>query len=231
MRSCVSGGFAPCAPVPYRMGKPVSRKIATMPLSPADPRDLLHLRDIVLRGFLRADGMLDIEAELADTKTYGFPNRDRGRIEAGDRLHGMALRLTVDQTLTVRKVEAVMDATPHAVCPGVAPNFARLEGLTIGRGFLRGAMERVGGTQGCTHLRELLQQVATVAIQTMYSVRAHKAARTGETTEDKWEIPAVLLNSCHAYDENGPLVAAARARAAEAVLPSAPGVVITSGAT
>ncbi|HEX7389997.1 MAG TPA: DUF2889 domain-containing protein, partial [Acidiphilium sp.] len=94
-----------------------------MPLSPADPRELLHLRDIALRGFLRADGMLDIEAELADTKTYGFPNRDRGRIEPGDRLHGMALRLTVDQTLTVRKAEAVMDATPHAICPGVAPNF------------------------------------------------------------------------------------------------------------
>ncbi|MCF3946624.1 DUF2889 domain-containing protein [Acidiphilium sp. AL] len=185
-----------------------------MPLSPADSRELLHLRDIALRGYLRKDGMLDIEARLTDTKTYGFANRDRGRIGAGEPLHGMSLRVTVDQGLTVRGAEAAMDATPHAICPGVAPNFARLEGLTIGRGFLKGAMERVGGTQGCTHLRELLQQVATVAIQTMFSVRAHKAAREGGETEDRWDIPTALLNSCHAYDENGPLVAAARERAA-----------------
>lgn len=181
-----------------------------MPLSQADSRELLHLRDIALRGYLRQDGMLDIEARLADTKTYGFANHDRGRIDAGEPLHGMSLRITVDQGLTVRRAEAAMDATPHAICPGIAPNFARLEGLTIGRGFLKGAMERVGGTQGCTHLRELLQQVATVAIQTMFSVRAHKAAREGGEAKDTWEIPAALLNSCHAYDENGPLVTAAR---------------------
>lgn len=184
-----------------------------MPLSQAAPRELLHLRDIEIRGYLRTDGMLDIEAYLKDTKTYGFANHDRGRIDAGDALHGMGLRLTVDQGLTVQHAEATMDHTPHAICPGAAPNFARLAGLTIGRGFLKGAAERVGGTEGCTHLRELLQQVATVAIQTMFSVRAHKAAREGGTNEDRWEIPPALLNSCHAYDETGPLVTAVRERA------------------
>jgi len=185
-----------------------------MPLSPAESRQLLHLRDIDIRGYLRDDGLLDIEAHMVDTKTYSFGNHDRGRINAGEALHGMWLRLTVDTGLTVRRAEAAMDSTPHAICPGVAPNFARLEGLTIGRGFLKGAMERVGGTQGCTHLRELLQQVATVSIQTMFSIRAHEAARAGRASEDGWEIPAALLNSCHAYDEEGELVKAARARTA-----------------
>ncbi|MGC9270109.1 DUF2889 domain-containing protein [Acidiphilium sp.] len=189
-----------------------------MPLSHASSRELLHLRDIDIRGYLRADGLLDIEAHMTDTKTYSFANHDRGRINAGEALHGMWLRLTIDQEMTVRAAEAAMDSTPHAICPGVAPNFARLEGLTIGRGFLKGAMERVGGTQGCTHLRELLQQVATVAIQTMFSMRAHQAARAGRVTEDRWEIPAALLNSCHAYDETGPLVQAVRQRAADRAL-------------
>ncbi|MDD2877471.1 MAG: DUF2889 domain-containing protein [Acidiphilium sp.] len=181
-----------------------------MPLSQPDSRELLHLRDITIRGYLRTDGMLDIEAHLVDTKTYGFGNHDRGRINAGEALHGMWLRLTVDQGLAVRRAEAAMDDTPYAICPGVAPNFARLEGLTIGRGFLRGAMERVGGTQGCTHLRELLQQVATVAIQTRFGVQAHQAARDGGIIEDSAEISPALLNTCHAYDENGPLVRAMR---------------------
>lgn len=189
------------------------RKYRPMPLSQAASRQLLHLRDIAIRGYLRTDGMIDIEAHMKDTKTYSFGNHDRGRINAGEALHGMALRLTLDVTLMVHHAEAAMDHTPHAICPGVAPNFARLEGLTIGRGFLKGAMQRVGGVDGCTHLRELLQQVATVAIQTMFSLRAHKAAREGGETEDRWEIPPTLLNSCHAYNENGPLVAAVRDRA------------------
>lgn len=184
-----------------------------MPLSPPDSRDLLHLRDITIRGYLRTDGMMDVEAQMADTKTYSFGNHDRGRINAGDRLHGMGLRLTLNDALTIVRAEAAMDATPHTICPGVAPNFARLEGLTIGRGFLKGAMERVGGTEGCTHLRELLQQVATVAIQTRFSLVAHKAARMGGASEERWDIPPALLNSCHAYDENGPLVGAVRERA------------------
>lgn len=186
-----------------------------MPLSQADPRQLLHLRDIEIRGYLRADEMVDIEARMQDTKTYSFGNHDRGRIAAGEPLHGMALRLTLDQKLTVVRAEAAMDYTPHAICPGVAPNFAALEGLTIGKGFLKGAMERVGGTAGCTHLRELLQQVATTAIQTMFSIRAHKSAREGGPSEDRWDIPPALLNTCHAYNEAGPLVAKIRERGEE----------------
>ncbi len=185
-----------------------------MPLSPPAQRDLLHLRDIAIRGFLRADGLIDIEARLTDTKTYSFGNHDRGRIGAGEALHGMGLRVTIDQSLCVISAEAAMDDTPHHVCPGVAPNFARLAGLTIGKGFLKGATERLGGPAGCTHLRELLQQVATVAIQTMFSVRAHKDAREGTAERIDWKVPTLLVNTCFAYAEDGPLVQQKRERAA-----------------
>lgn len=185
-----------------------------MPLTQATDRQLLHLRDIALRGYLRADGMIDVEAHLTDTKTYSFGNRDRTRIAAGEALHGMWLRLTVDRDMVVRQAEASMDFTPHAVCPGAAPNFSRLEGLAIAKGFIKSAMERVGGTRGCTHLRELLQQMATVAIQTMFSVRSHQADSSGtkKTKEHQNDVPQFLLNTCHAYDEKGPLVTAARSR-------------------
>ena len=51
--------------------------------------------------------------------------------------------------------------TPYAICSSVAPSFTRLAGLQIKPGFLKEAAKRVGGTLGCTHLRELLQQMAT----------------------------------------------------------------------
>jgi hypothetical protein len=170
-----------------------------MPLSPAADRDLLHTRAITIRGYRRADSLFDIEAELNDTKPYAFSNDDRGEIPAGEPLHGMFLRMTVDERLNIVSCEAVTDYGPYAICPSAAPNFARLAGLRIKPGFLRDALARVAGPEGCTHLRELLQQVATTAYQTLYSAKM----RQGKRLDDK----PVLLNTCLAYASDSPVVA------------------------
>lgn len=172
-----------------------------MPLSKPTGRALLHARDITIRGYQRSDGRFDIEAHLVDTKSYSFPNEDRGEIPAGEPLHEMWLRLTVDENLVIEASEAVTEHGPYAICPAAAPNFARLAGLRIGRGFLKAAAERVGGVAGCTHLRELLQQMGTTAIQTLYSVRIEQ-----EEAEDAAGRAPRMLNSCYAYAADGPVV-------------------------
>src|ERR1035437_1823566 len=146
-----------------------------MPLSPPVPREPSHTRAIVINGYRRSDGLFDIEAQLTDTKSYGFTNEDRGYIASGVPLHGMWMRMTVAEDMTVVACEAASDHTPYAICPTAAPNFARLAGLRITRGFLREANMRIGGTHGCTHLRELLQQMATTAFQTINPHRAKRA--------------------------------------------------------
>ncbi|MCE2762789.1 MAG: DUF2889 domain-containing protein [Acetobacteraceae bacterium] len=130
-----------------------------MPLSDPAERNLLHLRDIQLRGYQRKDGLFDIEAHLVDTKSYGFNNEGRGWIEPGEALHGMWIRMTINEEFEVLSCEAASDFTPYDVCPAAAPNFARLAGLKIGPGFVRAVNERVGGIHGCTHLREVIGQV------------------------------------------------------------------------
>ncbi len=172
-----------------------------MPLSKPDGRELLHARDITIRGYRRSDGRYDIEAHLVDTKSYSFPNEDRGTIPAGEPLHDMWVRLTVDEDLTITASEATTMHGPYAICPGAAPGFSRLAGLKIGRGFLRAAAERVGGVAGCTHLRELLQQLGTTAIQTLYTSRVRK-----EQGHDRAARPPTLLNTCYAYAADGPVV-------------------------
>lgn len=179
-----------------------------MPLSHATPRKLLHLRDIQLRGYERADGLVDIEARMSDTKTYSWSNQDRSSIQAGEPLHDMWVRMTIDHDMVIHSCEASMDATPYNVCGGAAPGFQQLAGLQIGKGFLRAAMQRISGVAGCTHLRELLQPLATVAFQTMYGLRAHAAEVTGTAAAG---IPAALLNTCFAYNETGPLAQRATA--------------------
>lgn len=180
-----------------------------MPLSTPVERELLHLRDIELRGWRRADGLYDIEAHLRDTKTYAFSNECRGEIRPGEPLHGLWLRLTIAEDMTVVECEAASDHTPYAICPGAAPNFARLAGLRIGPGFNRAVAERVGGVRGCTHLREVLGQMATVAYQTLYPIRAAKeraeAARRVAAGETPPRSAPAQLGTCFAYAPDSPV--------------------------
>ena len=185
-----------------------------MALSDPVERELLHLRDVALRGFRRADGLFEVEAQLTDAKTYGFGNVDRGWIEPGMPLHGMRARMTVDETGLIVAFEAVTEHGPYAICPAAAANFSRLAGLRIGPGFLRAATGRVGGTEGCTHLRELLQPMATVAFQTLAVSRAKVAPAVGEHALNEHALgerrgvgagvakPA-LLDTCLAYASGG----------------------------
>ena len=172
-----------------------------MPLSqPVARREPVHTRRIELNGYSREDGLFDVEARLTDTKSYGFDIEDRGWIDPGEPLHGMSMRMTVDEEMTIVAFEAVTDYSPYSICPEIAPNYAKLAGLRIGPGFLRAVAERVGGVHGCTHLRELMQQMGTVAFQTLYPVLARRK-KTGVSNGR----PA-LINTCYAYRDNGPIV-------------------------
>lgn len=185
-----------------------------MPLSQPQERELLHSRDIVLRGYHRADGLYDIEAQLTDTKSYGSASHDRGYIEAGEPIHGMRLRLTVDEERRIVACEAASDYTPYTVCPAAAPNFSSLAGLRIKPGFLREAAKRIGGTMGSTHLRELLQQMATTAYQTIDPARARREALAAGPGSDRLDLritnkmggPPAILNTCIAYGSDSPVV-------------------------
>ncbi len=180
-----------------------------MPLSPPASRELLHTRAIELHGYRRADGLYDIEARLTDTKSYPFSNHDRGEIAPGTPLHGMLARMTVSEDMEIVQFEAVTEYGPYALCPSAAPNFARLAGLKIGRGFIRAANERVGGVHGCTHLRELLGQMGTVAFQTLYSVRNRTPPAAPNAVETAAAPPAarpMMLGTCLAYAPDSPVV-------------------------
>lgn len=189
-----------------------------MPLSPPAPREHYHTRTVTCRGFRRQDGLWDIEGHIVDVKTYAFDNQWRGRIEPGTPLHEMWIRLTLDRRMAIVAVEAATDAAPFQPCAGVAPNFQRLVGLTIGAGFLKAARARVGGTEGCTHIVEMLQQVATVAYQTIFTRRGQ---RDDAATADKAAKPAepaaappppakrpYVIDTCHTWRSDGETVKA-----------------------
>jgi hypothetical protein len=174
-----------------------------VPLSKAEPRDHVHSREIRCRGYRRADQLWDIEAVLEDTKTYSFDNVDRAGVAAGEPVHRMAIRLTVDDDMRVHAVEAVTDAAPFHICGDITPRFRELVGLVVGPGWRKAVMARMAGVCGCTHLTELLLgPVTTTAMQTVAAARARRAA-----ADPQGQMPPPILNTCHALAADGPIVA------------------------
>lgn len=138
-----------------------------MNLPPPVPRTHKHTRRITCEGYRRDDGLWDIDARIVDTKTYRYTEPDRGPRAIGEPVHDMSVRLTIDDAMIVRDIEVVFSSNPYAACLGAAPSFKGLIGAKVGLGWRKAVQACVGGTNGCTHVRELLFPMATVAFQTM----------------------------------------------------------------
>ena len=177
-----------------------------MPLPEAAPREHLHTRAVTYRGFLRADGLWDIEGEMADTKTYGFEMRERGPMPPGTPIHGMAIRVTVDDAMKIHAIAASMDFTPFGECGRGEDPMQRMVGQTMGPGWRQAIERELGGAKGCTHLRELLFNLATAAYQTVFPYRERQREQAGLKPVDRAE-PPYHLGRCIAWDSNGPIVA------------------------
>lgn len=175
-----------------------------MPLPEASPRKHLHTRTIEYRGYEREDGLWDIEAHMTDVKTYEFTNNWRGTVAIGEPLHEMLLRLTIDDNFEVRDVAAATENSPFEMCPDIAPNYKKLIGITMGPGWRKAIRTRVGGTDGCTHLTELLFPMATVAMQTIWPVKAKRRKKPVEEQSSNRRPP--VLNTCHAWSTDSPVV-------------------------
>lgn len=168
-----------------------------MPLpAPTAARQILHHRDITVRGYKREDGMFDIEGHLHDTKEVDFKVAS-GKRNAGESLHSMWLRITIDRTFTIIEAEASTDAMPYVgYCDQIAPEYKRLIGLAIVPGFTNRVRELLGGTSGCTHLTDLIGVVATTAFQTV----------AGQGLQSLGDKP-FQLGRCHALALTSPAVA------------------------
>jgi hypothetical protein len=88
--------------------------------------------------------------------------------------------------------------------------YRRLIGLNLIRGFRRAVQQRLGGTQGCTHLTELAAVLPTAAIQAFAGeiYRPRDQAHEPEATDhQETERRPFQLDRCRALRLDGPAVA------------------------
>lgn len=179
-----------------------------MPDSPQ--RRFVHTRTISVKAFARDDGLWDLEAELTDVKEKDFALAVGVR-KQGDPVHAMGLRITIDPRLNIVEASARSDWVPYpGYCDSFGDVYRKLIGLNLGRGFRRAVAERLGGTQGCTHLTELATVLPTAAIQAfagevyMPHDQAHEPAAADHGVADKRPFQ---LERCRALRVDGPAVA------------------------
>ncbi len=179
-------------------------------MSATPSRRFVHTRSISVKAYARDDGLWDLEAELTDIKEKDFALAV-GIRKAGDPVHAMQLRLTIDRRLNVVDAQASSEWVPYpGYCDAFGDVYRKLIGLNLGRGFRRAVNDRLGGTQGCTHLTELATVLPTAAIQAfagevyMPHDQAHEPAAEDHQVADKRPFQ---LERCRGLRVDGPAVA------------------------
>lgn len=179
-----------------------------MPLPAARPRELITGRTITCNGYLRDDGLLDVEGRLVDTRGYDTRNDWRGTVPTGQPVHEMWVRLTIDDQLVVRDAVAATDQSPYPMCREILPNLERLVGLRVTGGFKKQVRARIGGTSGCTHVLALIDAMSNVAVHALAGKRRDQGRDTMlGTYGTRSGAVHPLVGSCHSYAADSPIVA------------------------
>ena len=162
-----------------------------MPLAaPASPRQRLHTRQVIYQGYRRADGLFDIEGHIVDVKDHDMPLLSGVR-PAGEPVHDMWVRVTIDRAYTIREIEAQSDRVPYpGGCDTIGPDYKVLVGANLLQGFRKRLHDAMGHVRGCTHITDMLGSLPTAAIQTF----------AGLQREDTGTSKPFQLDRCHALE-------------------------------
>ena len=175
---------------------------------------LLHDRTYSVRSYRKSATELLIRGQIQDQKPPGtYIDDDPDPLT----VHHMVVDLHVQfPEMMIVGAEVIMETHPHTNCPTITDHYEKLIGLSIARGFSRQIRDLFGGPRGCTHTTALLQAMAPVAIQSVWSMQPSEPSEgtpvptplpSKPTEEQVRERFAFSLNTCHVWREDGDMVA------------------------
>ena len=186
-------------------------RMPKLDMFPPDPDYIrIHTRRYEVRAFRKSDDCLMLRGVVVDEKPVGlYIESDPDPLW----MHHMILDLEIHfPTLVIQKANVQFNEHPHLGCTGIVDHYKKLEGMSITRGFNAKVKELFAGPRGCTHTTALLQAMAPVAVQSMWSMRVASARARGVSLESMGEGPqtASPVNTCHMWEESGDLATAMR---------------------
>lgn len=175
---------------------------------PDEDKELVHTRQITCRGYRRKDGLWQIEASVGDEKGQMVPFKSRPNVSAGELIHHFSLCVVIDDDYQIRDVAAKALAAPWPACTDVAADYRKLIGMRIGPGFTHAVKATLGGALGCTHLTDLVGEIANTYIQASWPDRVARQRLNGEDPRH-WPDTRTLsfVDGCRAWRKVGPVLA------------------------
>ncbi len=180
--------------------------MSTTESNPREKRRLMHRRSVECLGYLRDDGLWEVEARLVDTKPFARHDRRHGPRQPGDPVHDIRLRLAVDDTLTIHEADTTLETTPYPSCVDVDGILQRLVGERIGKGWRETVRRKIGRLETCTHLQELLGPAVTTLFQTMSNGKDPEG-RDSVDNQRAAKEPPFFIDGCYSWRKDGPNVA------------------------
>lgn len=166
-------------------------------------RPLNHSRRVAYDSFERPDGRYDIEGTLRDSKGYVYPDRERGDLTVGEPVHDIFACITITPDYVVENFYHEMRAVPFSYCHS-AVNPERLIGVSIRRGWRKSLDAAFGPYRGCSHLRELVFGMGTIAFQTISALADTRRLAAGIQDSDVEKRP-FFIGGCHSWAEESPV--------------------------
>ncbi|MFH1637114.1 MAG: DUF2889 domain-containing protein [Candidatus Woesearchaeota archaeon] len=141
-------------------------------------KELLTERNLNLKAYKLQDGNAYLESTFMD------------------RHHLIQLKLEIDMAkMQITYAEAQMSNCPFAICKSAEQLASNLEGLVIGRGILKEITSKIGGSDGCVHLKELAIDTMTFAANSLYELRITGLPKR----KRKKEYHKMLKGTCRAF--------------------------------
>lgn len=167
-------------------------------------REHVHTRQIVCQAYRRRDGWWEIEGSVHDQKGEEVAFRSRPPLPAGATMHNLSLKLVIDNDYTIHAAQATTTTAPWQDCGETDDAYRKLIGLRIGPGFSQQVREHLGGPLGCTHLNDLLGQLANTYMQASWPDRM-KRLWALDADPRRWpDLRAIqFVGQCHAWREAG----------------------------
>jgi hypothetical protein len=157
--------------------------------NPGSVRRLVSKRDISITAYELQNGHVMLESAFLDP------------------YHLIRLHLKIDPaTRIIVESECEMANHPHSVCPQITDKARTLTGLTVGRGITKEISRRIGGSEGCVHLRELAFDTVNFGATVMigYDEGFGLMSRDFNILDEqkRYDLSRhVLKNTCHVYKE------------------------------
>jgi hypothetical protein len=154
---------------------------------PSPVKRLVSKRDIGIEAFELENGDVMLEATFLDP------------------YHLIRLNLEIDpRNRAIVNAKSQMANHPHSICPSVTEKAKLLVGLVVGRGITKEISRRIGGSEGCIHLRELAFDTVNFAATVLigYDEGFGLMSREFNILDEnkRYDLSKHLLkNSCHVY--------------------------------